>query len=96
MSNCNALSETAPRAAPLTPPETDLSSLPAKLSRKLWVNPTEFVSVTHALVMAAWAVHMSQRLRPSLPPPTRRGPKTVYADSSIGVLALIQVAWQMT
>jgi hypothetical protein len=66
------------------------------LSRKLWVNPTEFLVVTHALIMAEWALRMSQRLRPRLPQPTRRGPKPVYADSSLVVLALIQVAWQMT
>ena len=94
MSNCNALSEITPNR--LTPPETDLSRLPAKLSRKLWVNPTEFLAVTHALVMAEWAVQMSQHWRPRLPAPTRRGPKCVYADPSIIVLALIQVAWQMT
>jgi hypothetical protein len=93
MPNCNALSESA--LNPLTPPETDLSALPAKLSRKLWVNPTEFLVVTHALVMAEWALQLSQRLRPSLPRPTCRGPKTVYLDRSIMLLALIQVAWQM-
>jgi hypothetical protein len=94
VSNCTALSQTEPNR--LTPPETDLSCLPAKLSRKLWVNPTEFLVVTHALAMAEWAVGMSQGLRPSLPLPARRGPKPVYSDSSIVVLAFIQVAWQMT
>jgi len=94
MPNCNALSENP--LHPLTPPETDLSGLPAKLSRKLWVNPTEFLVVTHARVLAEWALGISQRLRPSLSPPTRRGPKPVYADSSVLLLALIQVAWQLS
>ena len=85
MANCNALSETEPN--PLTPPEIDLSYLPAKFSRKLWVNPTEFLAVTHALVVAEWAVRMSQGWHPRLPRPTRRGPKPVYADSSIVVLS---------
>ena len=67
-----------------------------KLSRKLWVNPTEFLVVTHALVMAEWVLQMSQRLRPSLPEPTRRGPKPVYPDRSIVVLALVQLAWQLS
>jgi len=94
MADFTVLSVNSPN--PLTPPETDLSCLPAKLSRKLWVNPTEFLVVTHALVIADWAVRVSQRLRPSLPQARRRGPKGVYADRSIVVLALIQVAWQMT
>ncbi len=94
MSNCTALSQTEPNR--LTPPETDLSCLPAKLSRKLWVNPTEFLVVTHARVIGEWAMRMSHSLRPSLPAPRRRGPKPVYSDSSLVVLALIHVAWQMT
>ena len=94
MADCTALSVNAPN--PLTPPDTDLSCLPAKFSRKLWVNPTEFLVVTHARVIADWAVQISQRLRPRLPKATRRGSKSIYADSSIVVVALIQVAWQMS
>ena len=40
MADFTLISVTSPK--PLTPPETDLSCLPTKLSRKLWVNPTEF------------------------------------------------------
>ena len=94
MADCTVLSVNAPN--PLTPPETDLRCLPAKLSQKLWVNPTEFLVVTHAWVIAEWAVQISRGLRPCLPKATRRGPKSVYTDSSLVVLALIQVAWQMT
>lgn len=94
MSDSSALSIKAPN--PLTPPETDLSALPAKLSRKLWVSPTEFVVVTHALVLAEWALRCSQSLRPALPAPTRRGPKMVYQDNSVLVMALVHVAWQLS
>ena len=77
-------------------PETDLSPLPAKLSKRLWVGPAEFLVVTHSLPLAEWAVMASARWRPTLPYLTRRGPKTVYRDSSVMVMALIQVAWQMS
>lgn len=91
MSDSTALSEWEPN--PLTPPETDLSTLPAKLTKRLWVNPTEFLVTTHALAMAEWAVTVGQRFRPRLPTPTRRGPRPVYQDSSVLVMALIHVAW---
>lgn len=77
----------------LSPQETDLEPLPAKLTKRLWVNPTQFLEVTHALAMAEWALSVSRKLRPALPAPVRRGPKQVYDDSSIMVVALVQVAW---
>lgn len=77
----------------LTPQETDLEPLPAKLSKRLWISPMQFVEMTHALVMAEWALSISQRIRPTLPAPVRRGPKQVYRDSSIMLVALVQVAW---
>jgi hypothetical protein len=46
--------------------------------------------------LADWAVEHSGRFRPQLPEPTRRGPKIVYQDPSVLVVALIQVAWQMS
>jgi len=92
MSDSTALSELGPN--PLTPPETDLSALPAKLTKRLWVTPTEFLVTTHALAMAVWAVAVSQRFRLRLPARARRGPKPVYRDESVLVIALIHVAWQ--
>jgi hypothetical protein len=92
MSDSTALSELGPNR--LTPPETELSALPAKLTKRLWVNPTEFLVTTHALTMAEWAVTVSQRFRLRLPAPARRGPKLVYPDESVLVTALIHVAWQ--
>jgi len=93
MSESNALFQVQPHSLNL--PWTDLSPLPAKLSKRLWVTPQEFLVVTHALQLAEWAVTVSQRWRPTLPLPARRGPKPVYRDSSLLVMALIQVAWQM-
>jgi hypothetical protein len=52
--------------------------------------------VISAWELADWAVEHSGRFRPQLPEPTRRGPKIVYQDPSVLVVALIQVAWQMS
>ena len=99
MSNCNALLPIEPNqlrvSDKLRIPETDLSKLPVKLSKRLWVSPGEFIVVISAWQRAHWALsiwgHRSQRL----PNASRRGPKLVYQDESILVRALIQVAWQM-
>jgi hypothetical protein len=80
----------------LQPPLTDLRALPARLSKWLWVTPTEFLLVTHAVQLAEWALSVRARLWPSLPPASRRGPKAVYQDSSVMVMALIHVAWQFS
>lgn len=77
-------------------PSLSWETLPAKVSKRLWVGPSEFLVTTHALEVAAWAVNVSPSWRKHLPAPSRRGPKQVYADSSILVIALVHVAWQMT
>jgi hypothetical protein len=94
MAHTTALPEAQPNL--LTLPETDLSPLPAKLSKRLWIAPTSFLIATHALAMAEWALTMCQHLRPALPAPPRRGPKPVYQDHSVMVMALIHVAWKLT
>lgn len=76
-------------------PETDLSPLPTKQSKRLWVSPDEFIEVTAALTLAHWALSICGRWRTQLSGPSRRGPKPIYRDESILVMALIQVAWQM-
>ena len=48
-------------------PIFDLSQLPARLSKRLWVSPTEFLILTHALRLAEWALGLARRWRPSLP-----------------------------
>ena len=93
MSNCNALYQKGPIGLSL--PELDLSQLPAKLSKKLWVSPAEFLVVTNALILAEWALWLSRGGREALPEPSRRGPKLVYQDRSVLVMALVQVAWQL-
>ncbi|MFN8459416.1 MAG: hypothetical protein U0401_33000 [Anaerolineae bacterium] len=78
-------------------PEVELSQLPAKLSKRLWVNPEEFLVVTSAPLLAQWALQVSGLWRPRLAEPSsRRGPKPVYFDWSVMLVALIQVAWQMS
>jgi hypothetical protein len=80
----------------LSLPEIELSHLPVKLSQRLWVSPAEFLAVTSAPVLAQWALQVSGLWRPALPEPTtRRGPRTVYEDWSVMVVALVQVAWHM-
>jgi hypothetical protein len=91
MDNCTAIVEARSSVAL---PVTDLSALPAKLSKRLWVTPVEFLQATNAVVLAEWAVTFRLFDRPALPAPTRRGPKQTYRDSSILVIALVHVAWQ--
>lgn len=94
MDNCTAFDRIQPST--LMPPSTDLSPLPSKLTKRLWVSPTQFLVTTHALGMAEWALTTRARMWPCLPVPSRRGPKAVYQDSSVMVMALIQVAWQFS
>ena len=77
-------------------PDTDLTLLPAKMSKRMWVDPTQFLTLVHALSLAHWSLSVVQSWHPALPPPARRGRKQVYQDSSIIVMALVHVAWQMS
>jgi hypothetical protein len=77
----------------LTPLTTDVEPLPARLSKRLWVSPIEFLQLSDAPAKVQWALAVSEWLRPALPEPVRRGPKVVYQDSSIMIVALVQVAW---
>lgn len=94
LDNFNALYQDRPNL--LTLPDTNLGLLPSKVSKRLWVSPTEFVMTVNAMAIAQWALSVSQLWQPALPQPGRRGPKPVYQDSSILVMALVQVAWQMS
>ncbi len=94
MAECNTLSQFEPSALSL--PWTDLSALPAKLSKRLWVSPQGFLVTIHALQLAEWALRVSQHWKPRLSTPSRRGSKPVYADSRGMLMALIHVAWQLS
>jgi hypothetical protein len=76
-------------------PTVDVSALPTKMSKRLWIGPPEMVRSIHALELAEWAIAVSQPQR-ALPKVRRRGRQNVYQASSILVMALIQVAWQMS
>ena len=93
MTDCTTLSVVDSR--PLAPPIVALDVLPVRLSKRLWVTPTEFLQTTNALVTADWALRVSRSLTRRLPAPARCGPKIVYGDSSILMMAFVQVAWQM-
>ena len=92
MTDCTALSKTANIF--WQPAEMDMGSLPARLSKRLWVTPAEFLQTTNAMQIARWAVSTSLSPHPRLPEPSRRGPKIRYSDESVLMLAYIQTAWQ--
>lgn len=75
--------------------EIGSSILPARLSKRLWVTPTEFLRTTNAKATAEWAMRISQSLPRRLPDGAQRGPKIRYGESSILMMAFVQVAWQM-
>jgi hypothetical protein len=77
-------------------PQTDLSLLPSKLSRRLWVAPEEFLIVTSTPTLVQWALQISGCGHPQLGQASRRGPKPIYQDGSVMILALVQVAWKMS
>jgi hypothetical protein len=77
-------------------PKVALSLLPAKLSQRLWVSPEEFMVVISAPILVEWALNMSSHWRSTLPETNRRGPKEVYQNSSVMLMAFIQVAWQLS
>lgn len=85
----------APKPITWPPPDLDLSQLPARLTGQLGLTPLEFVVAINALAAARWAMAVSHWGRPPALPAPRRGPKPVYHDATILVLALVQTAWQM-
>jgi hypothetical protein len=91
MTNCTALSNTG--TSLLSPLTTSLENLPARLGKRLWVTPAEFLQTTCAMQVAHWAVNL---FPPSLPDSHRRGRKRRYSDESILLVAYIQSAWQMS
>jgi len=93
MSNSNSL--LAGIANSLGMPDSELGALPVRLSKRLWVDPEEFLVTTNAKEVAEWALSASHLFQKVLPAPARRGPKQTYSDSSILMLAYVQVAWQM-
>ena len=99
MNNCTALLSIEPNqlrvSKSLSLTEIDLSRLPVKLSKRLWISPGEFIVVISAWHLAQWALSVCGQRRKQLSTSSCRGPKLVYQDESILVMALIQVAWQM-
>jgi len=60
VSNFSVLYQNQPIGLSL--PQTDLSVLPARLSKKLWVSPAEFIALTNAVEVAEWALPFEQLL----------------------------------
>ena len=88
MTDCTALSRRD--GTFLVAPEVDLGILPVRLSKRLWVTPTEFLQTTNALATAAWALRISQAFTHRLVDPSRRGPKIRYGDSSMLIMAFFR------
>jgi len=84
-----------PKPITWPPPGLDLRQLPARLTHYLGLTPLEFLTAINALTLAQWAVKASRWWLPLCLPGSRRGPKQVYNDASILLLALVQTAWQM-
>jgi hypothetical protein len=93
MNNCITASGIGRKCLEL--PNIELCELPVKLSKRLWIEPKQMVERVQALPLAEWALARSQPHR-ALPEIGRRGRKAIYRESSILVMALIQVAWQMS
>jgi len=76
--------------------ENELRLLPKRSGKRLWLDPVEFLTVINAGIMALWALSMVNMIRPALVKAHKRGAKTVYPDSLILFIAVIQIAWQMS
>jgi hypothetical protein len=70
--------------------------MPQPQSKYLWLDPPTFLRVTNALVVAQGAVQVTSCLFRSLPAPGKRGPKAIYRDELILLMAFIQIAWQLS
>lgn len=77
-------------------PTVEPTLLPAKKRGWLWLDPSRFLTVIQAEVLASWALQRaSQCRRPRLP----RGPggrPPTYRDESILLMAIIQTSWRMS
>ncbi len=75
-------------------PDTDLEVLPkAKGNQGLWIDPINFLRLTNALAVAAWAIALCQMLKPRLPKSTNRGRPELYSDASILLTSIVAMAW---
>jgi hypothetical protein len=77
-------------------PAVEPTLLPAKNRGQLWLDPSRFLTVIQAEVLASWALQMAARCsRPRL----ARGPggrPPTYQDTSILMMAIIQTGWRMS
>lgn len=95
MAHSTALAEVGSSGWVLDLPEPE--PLPKREGKRLWVDPATFLTVIQALPLAEWALTFRPWSRgPALPPPVRRGPKSVYRDASILLVALVQIAWRFS
>lgn len=77
-------------------PAVELSPLPAKTKGQLWLEPSQFLRVIEAEVLASWAIQMAAGCRR---PQLKRGPggrPASYRDETILLMAIIQTAWRMS
>lgn len=75
-------------------PILDFSPLPGKAVGKLKLSPEQLLSVIQAQALAEWALRVTQ---PFLQPRLKAGPggrPSLYRDSSILLMAVVQTAWR--
>jgi hypothetical protein len=84
MNNCIAVCAIGVKCLEL--PSIELSKVPAKLSKRLWIEPQAMGEHVQALSLAEWAIATSHRQR-VLPPVPGRGRKTIspfrFSTSSV-------------
>lgn len=96
MAYSTALAEVRSSAWEIDLPTPEL--LPKRAGKQLWIDPATFLTVLQARALAEWALTWRPWAhgRAALPAPVRRGPKSVYPDASILLVALVHIAWRMT
>jgi len=75
-------------------PELDNSSLPGKPSGKLRLTPEQLLIAIHAQELADWSLYTAGRIHPPGLPRGPGGRPTLYRDSSILLMAVVQTVWR--
>lgn len=75
-------------------PELDNSAIPGKPSGKLRLTPEQLLTVIHGRELADWSLQAARHFQA---PRLKRGPggrPAIYRDSSILLMAIVQVIWR--
>lgn len=78
---------------PSSIPVLDDSPLPGKPCGKLRLTPEQLLAAIHAQELADWSLHTAGRYQPPQLPRDPGGRPTIYRDSSILLMAMVQTVW---